>query len=312
MKKVLITGISGYLGGVTAERLLSAGHKVIGVGRDNECPAGLAEGVKYYSADVQHSGVIADILKKEKIDTVFHFAGIKEIAICQKEPEKCFYANTGATVAILSAMKEAGVPHLIYASTRDVYCISSDDSVLDESSPIEPATVYGLSKLLSEKMIISCHNAGSLPRYHILRLGNVIGAGVSLKKPQGSFLDIAIRKIQADEEITLYGDDYKTVDGTAARDFIDVQDVADACIATLSHSGSGIYNIASGQATTLKKLTETLAQILNKTMKYKIESRRGNEPASVSLSIEKAEQDLGWSPKFSIKDTIVSVTSQQA
>lgn len=304
MKTILITGAGGYLGQETAKVFLESGHDVIGTGTGLERPETLPTEVRYETADIRDQGRLIEIFKSKSIDVVCHLAGQKKTSLCESDPESCFSINSGGTAALLEAMKEANVPHLIYASTWLVYdLLANDTSNLSEKSLVKPTTVYGQSKLMGEEMVRQYYDTGVLKQYHIMRYGNIVGLN-SASDAGGNFLEFAINAVKSQKEVEIFGDDYNTEDGTTARDFVDVKDAALANLAALSHEGSGTYNIGAGQAVSLKQITKVVAKYYGKEVEVKISPRRGEEPGLIRLDISAAQEDLGWKPKQSLGDTI--------
>lgn len=284
---------------------------MVGIGSSVETPENLPEGVVYAGIDIRDAEAMAEFFTTYQVTTVYHFAGIKFVGKCEADPEMCFAINTKGTQAVLAAMEKAAVPHIVYASTYAVYDWSGDQVVLTETTPTNPATVYGKSKLQSEQAIIEAAASNSIKRYHILRYGNIVGAVPELvtHMPQ-SFFDKIVMATKTEETISLNGGDYNTVDGTVARDFIDVRDVATINHLVLSVEKSGLYNVSSGRSTTLKQLIVICEKISGKTISSVINPRSGNEPSSIIIDSDLITSEVGFTSTFTINDTVSSVLAK--
>ncbi len=304
MSSICITGIGGYVGLATAYKLAEEGYSVVGIGSSAQAPENLPGGVVYAGIDIRDAASLAQFFTTHQVTTVYHFAGIKYVGKCEADPALCFDINTQGTVAVLSAMEMAGVPHIVYASTYIVYDLSGDQVVLTEDSPAKPATVYGQSKLQSEEHIQNFANAHKIARYHILRYANVVGAVPQLPAhtPQ-NFIDKIMLATQTGETIAVNGDDYTTSDGTVARDFIDIRDVVACNVRMLSHDASDTFNVSSGTATTLKQLIALCEEVSGKKLTVTINPRSGNEPASVIVQNTHLTQVLSVTPQFNLTHT---------
>ncbi|MBY0538585.1 NAD-dependent epimerase/dehydratase family protein [Patescibacteria group bacterium] len=311
MSSICITGIGGYLGLATAFRLVSEGYSVVGIGSNEQAAENLPPGVVYAGIDIRDPEALAQFFTAHQVTTVYHFAAIKYVGQCEADPVLCYDINTNGTKAVLAAMKTAAVPKIIYASTYAVYDWSGDTITLTEKSSTNPATVYGKSKLQSEQMIAEAHTAGEISRYHILRYGNIVGAVPELPThtPQ-SFLDKMLVATKTGETISLTGGDYTTVDGTVARDFIDIRDAAAANVQVLSHPESGIYNVSSYRATTLKQLMQLCETVTGTKISVTINPKIGNEPSSITIDNTQLITTLGFQPKYSLIETIEALAQK--
>jgi len=305
VKSICITGIGGYLGLATAFNLVEAGHHVVGIGSQAKRPEALPIEVEYSSVDIRDAAALAAFFALHSVDTVYHFAAIKYVGKCEADPEACFSINTNGTTAVLAAMAKAAVAHIIYASTYAVYDWSGEQLELNETSPTNPSTVYGRSKLQSELEIIAAAATGDITQYHILRYANIVGAIPKLltHTPQ-SFLDKIVLAATTGDTIQLAGDDYKTADGSVARDFVDVRDVATVHELLLHTDDSAVYTISSGRATTLKSLIALAEAAAGKKISVQINPRNANEPASIMMSHGAVTAKLGWQPQYELMQTV--------
>lgn len=305
MSSICITGIGGYLGLATAFKLLEEGYTVIGIGSSAKRPEMLPDSIVYAGIDICDAESLAAFFAEHRVQTVYHFAAIKYVGKCETDPDMCYAINTGGTQAVLNAMEKASVPHLVYASTYAVYDWVGEQVVLTETSATKPATVYGNSKLQSEVAIKEAKNRGAISRYHILRYGNIVGAVPELPRyaPQ-NFIDKIMMATQTGESIAVNGDDYATSDGTVARDFIDIRDVADCNVRMLVHDESDTFNVSSGTATTLKQLIALCEEVSGKKLTVTVNSRNENEPASITMENGHLARAITFTPQYTLRDTV--------
>lgn len=313
MKTVAITGIGGYLGLSTAYVLTKAGYTVIGFGSNLVRPPHLPEGVVYQSIDINDTEAVAQFFKTYQVDVVYHFAAIKYVGVCEADPIKCQRINVDGTRSVLEAMVMADVPHIIYASTYAVYAWEGVHVLLQEDSTTNPVTVYGRSKLESEALILESANHGHIKSYQILRYANIVGAipELSAHTPQ-SFLDKIITASYSGEVININGGQYDTIDGSVARDFVDISDVADIHLQLVNYVRSGIFNVSSGRSTTLKQLVTLTEETTGKAVKVEVVPAAATEPATIIVDNTLIREALEWSNKKSLKETIGTLSSKLA
>ena len=311
MSSICITGIGGYLGLATAYTLVEAGYFVVGIGSSENAPENLPPGVVYAGIDIRDAAALAQFLTTHRVSTVYHFAAIKYVGQCEADPTRCYEINTLGTQAVLTAMKQALVPHLVYASTYAVYDWSGDQVMLTETAPTISTTVYGNSKLQSEIAVKEAYESGAISRYHILRYGNIVGAIPELAThTTQSFLDKMVQATKTGETISLNGGDYATIDGTVARDFVDVRDVARVNALVLQQQQSAVYNVSSGIATTLAQLLELCEAATGAKIPVTINPKTGSEPSSITIDNSLLRSELAWRQAYSLSDTVGSLVEK--
>jgi UDP-glucose 4-epimerase len=304
MANICITGINGLLGSATAQVLVSEGHRVLGVGTAENVVEKLSSKVEYFQVDITNKEKIAKILKDEDINTVFHFAGIKYIGVCEENPALCNEVNHLGTVTVVEAMRIASVPHIVFASTYAVYDLQKDVVVLSESSDTLPATAYGKSKLAAERVIIEAEKRGDIKSYQILRYANICGIDESDQSfVVQNIVDKIVEAGYSGHSIDIFGDDLSTVDGSLARDFVALKDVVAAHSVLVGFQKSEIFNIGTGVPTTLKQIISLVEKKVSRSIAINIMPRK-EEPASVTLNSEKARQSFGWEARNSTEKTI--------
>jgi UDP-glucose 4-epimerase len=305
MKTICITGCNGYMGLALSKHLVDLGHSVIGIGTSKERNVDLDERVVYEVMDVRDTDKLTLVFKKYKIDLIYHLAGIKYVGKCESNPEECFAVNTGGTEAILAAMKEVGVPKIIFASTYAVYEWEGDSVILTEESKTEPKTVYGQSKLKAEQAIMRAEKDGTIKQYQILRFGNIIGTTDELSlKVVASFIDKLVQTAKTGGEVTLSGSTYNTKDGTSARDYLDIKNVIDLMASQVESDVVGVFNVSSNQSVTLKEIVDILEKITGNKIAVSFQERNQNDPSVIKIDNTKIIKNTGWNPKMSMEDTL--------
>lgn len=308
---VLITGGAGYIGGTVATLLLQAGHQVTIL--DNLCHSKRQEvpdGATFVEADIADRPRVEALLRELQPEGVLHFAALIEAGESMQKPELYFRNNTASTLGLLEAMHATGVNKLVFSSTAAVY--GEPEAVpIAETAKLEPTNTYGESKLLVEYMIQWLNRIHGL-RYASLRYFNVAGAlpgRGEAHEPETHIipliLDVALGRR---EKIFIYGEDYDTPDGTCIRDYIHVQDLADAHILALNALNSRdkiICNLGNGQGYSVKEVIEAARRVTGHPIPVEIKPRRPGDPARLVASSAKAHTDLGWIPKIPEIDRIL-------
>lgn len=261
--KYLVTGGAGYVGSVVAQHLLEAGHEVVVL--DN-LSTGFREGVPTGASFIE--GDIRDAAKwlDSSFDAVLHFAAFSQVGESVVKPEKYWDNNVGGTMALLGAMREAGVRKLVFSSTAATYG-EPETTPIVESAPTKPTNPYGASKLAVDHMITgeaAAHGLGAVS----LRYFNVAGAYGSCGErhdPESHLIPLVLQVAQGKRDaISVFGDDYPTADGTCIRDYIHVADLADAHLLALDAARPGehlICNLGNGNGFSVREVIETVRQV---------------------------------------------------
>ena len=309
--KILVTGGAGYIGGTVAARLIAAGHSVVIY--DNLCHARLEmvpSGAKFVNAELADRDRLEEQLRSG-IDGVMHFAALIEAGESMAKPEVYFRNNTAATLSLLEAMLATGVRRLVFSSTAAVY--GEPASVpIREDAPLQPTNPYGESKLLVEKMLTWMYQVHGFP-YASLRYFNVAGAvggRGEAHEPETHLvplvLDVAIGRR---DHIKIYGNDYPTPDGTCIRDYIHVEDLAEAhflAFDALGHGGRFIYNLGNGTGFSVLEVIESARRVTGHPIPAQVVPRRPGDPAVLIASSEKIAHELGWRPRHASLDAIMA------
>ncbi|MFF4035772.1 UDP-glucose 4-epimerase GalE [Streptomyces sviceus] len=296
--KYLVTGGAGYVGGVVAQHLLEAGHEVVVL--DN-LSTGFREGVPAGASLIE--GDIRDAAKwlDSSFDGVLHFAASSQVGESVVKPEKYWDNNVGGTMALLGAMREAGVKKLVFSSTAATYGEPEEVPIV-ESAPTRPTNPYGASKLAVDFMITSEANAHGLGAVS-LRYFNVAGAyGKQGERhdPESHLIPLVLQVAQGRREaINVFGEDYPTPDGTCVRDYIHVADLAEAHLLALKAAEPGehlICNLGNGEGFSVRQVIETVRQVTGHPIPEVVAPRRAGDPATLVASAATAREKLGWNP----------------
>ncbi|WP_053851358.1 UDP-glucose 4-epimerase GalE [Streptomyces sp. NRRL B-24085] len=296
--KYLVTGGAGYVGGVVAQHLIEAGHEVVVL--DN-LSTGFREGVPAGAAFIE--GDIRDAAKwlDSSYDGVLHFAAFSQVGESVVKPEKYWDNNVGGTMALLGAMREAGVKKLVFSSTAATYGEPEEVPIV-ESAPTRPTNPYGASKLAVDFMITSEANAHGLGAVS-LRYFNVAGAyGKQGERhdPESHLIPLILQVAQGRREaISVFGEDYPTPDGTCVRDYIHVADLADAHLLALKAAQPGehlICNLGNGEGFSVRQVIETVRKVTGHPIPEVVAPRRDGDPATLVASAATAREKLGWNP----------------
>jgi len=296
--KYLVTGGAGYVGSVVAQHLLEAGHEVVVL--DN-LSTGFSEGVPAGATFIE--GDIRDAAKwlDTSFDAVLHFAAFSQVGESVVKPEKYWENNVGGTMALMAAMREAGVRRLVFSSTAATYG-EPVSTPITETDPTAPTSPYGASKLAVDHMITGEAAAHQLAAVS-LRYFNVAGAYGSCGErhdPESHLIPLVLQVAQGRREaISVFGDDYPTPDGTCVRDYIHVADLAEAHLLALDAARPGehlICNLGNGNGFSVREVIETVRQVTGHPIPEVMAPRRGGDPAVLVASAATARERLGWNP----------------
>jgi UDP-glucose 4-epimerase len=313
-KSILVTGGAGYIGSHVVRQLGEAGENVVVL--DN-LSTGFAAAILYgklVKGDTGDSALVAKVLKENNIDTVMHFAAHTVVPESVSNPLKYYWNNTCSTRNLLEQCHLHGVKHFIFSSTAAVYGVPESGCAI-ETTPTDPINPYGTSKLMTEWMLRDLAAASDL-RYIALRYFNVAGCDpqtrIGQSTPNATLLikvacEAAVGKRQS---ISIFGTDYPTPDGTGIRDYIHIEDLADAHLKALAHlrrdGNSNIFNVGYGCGYSVREVLNMVEQLNGAKLNIKEESRRAGDPPSLIANSEKIKSQLGWLPKYDDLKAIVN------
>lgn len=313
--RILVLGGAGYIGSHTVYELVDAGYEVIVI--DNLL-TGFKEAVhpqaKFYEGDIRDKIFLDNILSKEKIDGVIHFAASSQVGESMKNPLKYYNNNLCGTEVLLESMVEHGIDKIVFSSTAATYGEPESIPILETARTL-PTNCYGETKLSMEKMFKWISKAHNL-RYVSLRYFNACGAHPNGKigeahNPETHLIPLVLQVPNGKREyISVFGNDYDTKDGTCVRDYIHVNDLAQAHILAMEYLSKGgesnIFNLGNGVGFTVKEVIEMARKVTNHTIPIREEERRAGDPSLLIASSEKARKVLGWKPQYADLETIIS------
>ncbi|MEW1634397.1 UDP-glucose 4-epimerase GalE [Streptomyces sp. NPDC093801] len=308
MSKYLVTGGAGYVGSVVAAHLLEAGHEVTVL---DDLSTGFGEGVPAGATLV--NGRIQDAARylDASYDAVLHFAASSQVGESVVNPGKYWDNNVGGTLALLTAMREAGVRTLVFSSTAATYGEPAEGA-LTETSVTAPTNPYGASKLAVDHMIAGECAAHGLAAVS-LRYFNVAGAYKEFGErhdPETHLIPLVLQVALGEREaISVFGEDYPTPDGTCVRDYIHVADLAEAHLAALRVAAEGehlICNLGNGSGFSVREVIETVRKVTGHDIPEVVAPRRAGDPAVLVASARTAHERLGWTPTRSDLTGIVT------
>ncbi|HTW49834.1 MAG TPA: UDP-glucose 4-epimerase GalE [Acidobacteriaceae bacterium] len=309
--KILVTGGAGYIGGTVTAILAARGHAVtVYDNLSHALRSAVPPGADFVEGDVADRAKLEGLLRAG-FDGVMHFAAFIEAGESMTKPEVYFRNNSAGTLGLLEAMLATGVSRLVFSSTAAVYG-EPESTPIAEDAPLRPTNAYGESKLLVEKMLTWMYRVHGLACAS-LRYFNVAGAAAGrgeAHEPESHLiplvLDVALgRRAQ----IKIYGNDYPTPDGTCIRDYIHVEDLAEAHLLALEALADGrqrVYNLGNGSGFSVRQVIEASRRVTGHAIPAEFVARRPGDPAVLIASSEKIGRELGWKPKHMSLDGIVA------
>ncbi|EPW3172016.1 UDP-glucose 4-epimerase GalE [Providencia stuartii] len=319
--KVLVTGGLGYIGSHTCVQMIEQGMQPIIL--DNLCNANpevlnrieTITGKKpvFYAGDVRDKAILDTIFAEHQITSVIHFAGLKAVGESVQKPIEYYDNNVNGTLVLLASMQKAGVKSLIFSSSATVYGEPEHIPLTEEASVGNTNSPYGTSKYMVERILADLVISDPTWSAVLLRYFNPVGAhhsGLMGEDPNGipNNLTPFIAQVAVGRrpELTVFGGDYPTKDGTGVRDYIHVMDLADGHIAALNcvsqKAGLHTYNLGTGTGTSVFEVIAAFEKAVGKPIPYKVADRRPGDIAEYWSTPAKAQRELGWTAKYSIQD----------
>ncbi len=311
--KILVTGGAGYIGSFASHRLIEAGHQVVVY--DNYSTGfreSLHPNCKFVFGDVRDRELPARVMKDNQIDSVLHFAAKTIVPESIKMPLEYFENNFFGGLNLLQCSLRAGVKNFLFSSSAAVYA-STESGVVSEESPCGPINPYGTTKWHMEKLLEDVRLAHGI-NYIALRYFNVAGAALDGKLGQRSTEATHLIKVAAElaagkrKLIDVYGDQYKTKDGTAIRDFIHVEDLVAAHVLALdfmqNQSCGEIFNCGYGKGSSVLEVLSVMEKVSGQSLEQRIVPPRAGDQACVIADSTKIKKALGWRPSYDSLETI--------
>ena len=313
--KILLTGGAGYIGSHAAIALLEDGHKVTVI--DNLSTGNkklIPPSANFVNCNINDVTTISQILQKEKFDALMHFAGYIEVEESVSNPKKYFDNNTKNSKILFDTCIKNNLKNIIFSSTAAAYGNPINSEPIKESTDLKPINPYGESKIQSELYL----KENSQCNFIILRYFNVAGADPKMRSGLISKKATHLIKIASEvavgkrKDITIFGNDYPTPDGTAIRDYIHVSDLADVHVKAVeylvSKQESNIINCGYGKGFSVKDVLKIVNQVNDKPISIKNGDRRAGDPSMLVSNVSKLHSLFDWQPKYNDLSFIVKTS----
>jgi len=328
-KTVLVTGGTGYIGSHTLVDLIQNGYDVISADDNSRSTIGMLEGVekitgikvKNYKVDLcNYDETRAIFEENNRIAGVIHFAAYKAVSESVEKPLLYFHNNMGSLINVLRCIEEFKIPHFVFSSSCTVYGNPDSIPVTEETPRKQAESPYGLTKQMGEQMIESFAASNKDTQSILLRYFNPAGAHESaligelpIDRPQNLTPVITQTAIGKIPQLTVFGNDYPTRDGSCIRDLIHVCDLAHAHTLSLNYLLDGkaknnceVFNIGSGNGITVLESIQAFEKSTGIKLNYKIGHRRPGDVIAIYANNDKAAKELGWKPKYTLEDIMTS------
>ncbi|HEY0444072.1 MAG TPA: UDP-glucose 4-epimerase GalE [Candidatus Limnocylindrales bacterium] len=316
--RILVTGGAGYVGSVSVEHFLAAGHDVVVLddlttGHRSSVPKeARLETASYGDADT-----MVELLGNARIEAILHCAARSLVGESIQNPAKYYRDNVAGGIALLEAARQTGVNRIVFSSTAAVYG-APEEIPITEDSPLRPINPYGETKRTFEGAL-RWYGAAYGLRAVSLRYFNVAGAterNGEVHNPETHLIPSVLKAVEGSAELTVFGEDYPTPDGTCIRDYIHVADLADAHLRALDATAPGdkrldpatallVCNLGSGGGFSIREVLKVTESIVGKPVPHSVGPRRAGDPPVLVASTRKANDVLGWQPKQSTLESMV-------
>jgi len=318
---ILVTGGMGYIGSHTSVELLNAGEDVVVIDNLSNSKEIVKERIekitgkkiKLYKIDLTDKYAVEEVFKENNIDAVMDFAALKAVGESVKNPLEYYNNNLASILVVLNLMKKYSVRNLVFSSSATVYGSADTMPVNEDYLPLSVTNPYGRTKLIAEDILRDLSGSDDWWNIAILRYFNPIGAhesGLIGEDPSGVpsnimpyITEVAIGTLK---EVSIFGNDYDTVDGTGVRDYVHVVDIAEGHIKALEilnkNPGLVTYNLGTGIGYSVIELIETFKKVSGKNILYKIDERRAGDVAVCYADSGKANRELGWKAERGLEE----------
>lgn len=320
--KILVTGGCGYIGSHTCVELLEENYEVVIVDNLSNSSIEVIEKmkkitnkeIKFYEGDVQDEKILRKVFTENKIDGVIHFAGYKAVGESVKKPLMYYDNNLNSTIKLLEIMNEFNCKNIVFSSSATVYGVQESPKYIETMSRKEASSPYGTTKSMIEKIMEDLYYADPTWTITLLRYFNPVGAhpsGLIGENPNGIpnnlmpyILKVAVGCLP---ELTIFGNDYDTPDGTCIRDYIHVVDLAKGHLKAITHALDTpqkihVYNLGSGHGVSVKEIVDAFETVNNLKLNYKFGARREGDLPEFFADPSLALKELGWKTERTIED----------
>ncbi|MCF8259609.1 MAG: UDP-glucose 4-epimerase GalE [Melioribacteraceae bacterium] len=311
--KTLVTGGAGYIGSHFVKKLASSGKEVLVL--DN-LSRGHKESIhpktSFVNVDLTDRDKLFDIIQKEEIDAVVHFAAFAYVGESVENPSMYYHNNVIGSINLIDAVVQNKIENFVFSSTCSLYG-NPERVPISENEPVNPINPYAKTKRIIEFLLEDYSQSHSL-NYCALRYFNAAGADPDGEigeshDPEPHLIPLALfTAMQKREKLLVFGDDYETKDGTCVRDYIHINDLADAHILALEYlkinKESNVINLGTGEGNSVFEIIKTVEELTGKSVPFDVVGRRAGDPAVLVADNKKAKSILGWSPKHDLRSII--------
>lgn len=309
---ILVAGGAGYIGSHVCKLLHKRGYSVVVYDNLIHGYRAFAKWGEFVRGDIGDAGTLSSVFSRFKIDVVMHFCAFLEVAESVAEPEKYYKNNVQNTITLLEQMRKHGVNRFIFSSTAAVYGMP-ERMPIDEEDQKNPINPYGASKLMVERVLEDYAHAYDF-RSIRFRYFNAAGADPEAEIGEAHVPETHLIPLILDaalgrrESIRVFGTDYETKDGTCVRDYIHVNDLADAHIRGIDYLLEGgktsYFNLGSGSGFTVWEMLETVRKVTGRNFNVVETERRPGDPPFLIASSDKAQKTLNWELSYSLEDIV--------
>lgn len=311
--KLLVVGGAGYIGAHMCRLLAEHGHEVLVCDNLSTGHRAAVRWGELVETSIGDGAALDALFTRHRVDAVMHFAASSIVSESVADPLAYYRNNIGNTVTLLEAMRRHGVARFVFSSTAAIFG-EPQAALIDESHPKQPMNPYGHSKLAVERLLDDCARAYGL-RAVALRYFNAAGADPSgvigeAHEPETHLIPRLLRAAAGEElPVYIFGDDYPTPDGTCIRDYVHVNDLADAHLKALlvleRRPGFSAYNLGNGQGYSVREVISAVEAVIGRRLAIDLAPRRAGDPAQLVASSALAQSELGWHPRFGDLHTII-------
>jgi UDP-glucose 4-epimerase len=314
---ILVTGGAGYIGSHTCVELINNGYRVIIIDNFSNSKPKVLEEIKkitnkdfdFYKIDLCNKEALRDVFNKHEIHAAIHFAGLKSVGESVEQPLKYYKNNVLSSINLVEVMLENNIKNIVFSSSATVYG-KPDQLPITEDFPTATTNPYGETKLMIERIYTDLYKSDHEWRISLLRYFNPIGAhesGLIGENPKGipnNLMPYVTKVAKGDlDKLLIFGDDYKTIDGTGVRDYIHVVDLAKGHVKAIENlkTGVNIYNLGTGKGTSVLQLVNTFMCVNEVNVPYEIVDRRDGDIAACYADATKAKIELNWVARKNLK-----------
>jgi UDP-glucose-4-epimerase GalE len=309
---ILVVGGAGYIGSHAARALRRRGYDVVVYDNLSTGYRFLAEGFEFIDGDIADRDKLTPVMRH--VDAVMHFAAFAYVGESVENPRKYFHNNVEAALSLLNTAQDCGVNNFVFSSTCAVYGVPVKVPI-DESNPREPVNPYGASKLFCEHALQAYSRAYGL-RFASLRYFNAAGADESgeigeLHDPETHLIPLALAAASGrGKPLKIFGDDYPTEDRTCVRDYIHVNDLAEAHVLALEYLAKGgesfAANLGTGRGYSVREVIAAVEQVTGKKVPFEVAPRRAGDPPALVANPSRAQQLLQWKASRDLRDIVAT------